>query len=91
MSKSFQEVLEDAGYETRDYSGRGMCGQKCLAVVTSDSIGQIFSEVLYQLSSKDEDSNLHFDCAKAFKKMCSDNMGHDMVYYFPGISYENEV
>lgn len=35
---TLQEFLEDADYETRPYSGRGMYGKKCLAVTADDPV-----------------------------------------------------
>lgn len=48
MKSQLQEILENLGYQVREYSGRGMFGRKCLGIVTDEepftvgfNIGQV--------------------------------------------------
>src|SRR3989304_5773723 len=49
---AFVEVIEDAGYEMRTYSGRGMYGRQCVSVALDrdTSIGMFVCDVLTQAS-----------------------------------------
>lgn len=88
MAKSvLQTVLEAADYEVRGYSGRGMCGKECLAVVTGQTPGELFAGVLRGLAETAEDIE---GLADSVERMRSDSMGHDAVYYFPGTEYTDE-
>ena len=97
MSKSnLQEFLEDAGYECREYSGRGMYGKKCLGVLIP-VIGIFIHDVVWQTSkvcigdgTEDEARNYMFDVANALGTMQLDNLGHDQIAYFPSVQFVGE-
>lgn len=36
--RTFQEILEAAGYECEPYSGRGMGGQECLSLAAQRNL-----------------------------------------------------
>lgn len=88
--RTFQQILEDAGYECTAYSGRGMSGEECLSVtLAADSngppsnLGRFFADVLEEVQGY-ETANM----AKAFRKMRTDDLGRGVVVYFPGIKFE---
>ena len=86
-----QSVFEEAGYNCRSYSGRGMYGEKCLAITLDrdTSIGQFVGDVLFAAGSVGEDGV--FDIlADAFHDMKTDDMGLGSVCYFPGVPYQAE-
>lgn len=91
-TESLQEILL-AIAEERDecisipyaYSGRGMCGRRCLAVDTVGGIGQMFSAIVRYISDDNAD-----EIAEAFNGMKIDSMGHGHVMYFPGIEFAEE-
>ena len=80
-----------------DYSGRGMYGKTCVGFVVQTpavglmSVGAALAEVLRSADEDDVDYNeklnlLHFMVTNA----CIDNMGMDMIVYFPGVTLKNE-
>ena len=81
--RSVQAILEDAGYETDAYSGRGMGGKECLSVSMDGHIGKLFSDVLGAIEPEDTEA-----MAKAFRGMQQDSMGKGSVVYFPRIPFE---
>lgn len=88
-----QELLEDAGYETRSYSGRGMYGMSCLAIVTDDSLAQVCCNVFRILVSDivHEGLTVQIETLEQLECVCQDDMGLSQVYYWPKITYEENV
>ena len=81
----FREIIEDAGYDTRSYSGRGMYGKECLAyeVPARDEIYSVACIMEQACSVLDGDSKID-DVKKAFRGAVTDNMGRDdIIIYFP--------
>lgn len=88
-----QELLENAGYECRDYSGRGMNGKECLAVCTDKNVMNMFADILdvIQDSEASEVKDLCADASYAFRMARTDQMGRlGIVLYFPGTEYVKE-
>lgn len=95
---TFESAIELVGYESimTDYSGRGMMGEQCAAVVLSgapESIGFALrraAERIREDIEADEDDldwTAELNEADALESMASalswDNMGLDLVAYFP--------
>ena len=77
---SIQSILEENGFETYSYSGRGMYGKSCLAITVSHpnkmfNIGVILGE------NMDDASDI---------EVKYDNLGMDYVLYFPYESFVEE-
>lgn len=53
-AQTFLEFLDDCGYETRRYSGRGMYGKKCPAVTTDESEIEFAVNVMLASFEKDD-------------------------------------
>jgi hypothetical protein len=92
--RTFQEIIEDAGYSPRSYSGRGMYGKECLgAELTSQSkIGRFISDVLNHIDIGEEDApddELQV-VAEAFRSMQWDSLGLGMIVYFEWVEYKDE-
>lgn len=85
MSKTFQQILEAAGYVTRSYSGRGMDGKECLSVTLAGDgmMGRFFADVLEVIDAEEMDPAAH-----AFRRMRTDSLGKGTVVYFPGVPFE---
>lgn len=91
---NLQEALETAGHDCRSYSGRGMLGERCLAVTLNDisDLGGLFASVL-ELS---QDGVLGDEAAvklitRAFNGMQTDTMGRGIIAYFPSVLFtDNE-
>lgn len=84
--RTFQEILEDAGYESAFYSGRGMSGEQCPSITiegnSSAKLGSVFADVV--LAMLPEERLL---CVASFRKMREDSLGRDTVIYFPGVPF----
>lgn len=78
--EQIKDLLENAGYETRRYSGRGMMGKECLAFVTDDSPFEIVSMLIEYVDNP-------ADLPDILRQIKSDSMGLSMVYYMPRIAY----
>ena len=96
MSKvSMQQICEDAGYECRSYSGRGMFGAKCLGVEIVN-MGRFVADIIGTLEGyigNDEEGEVEFYTAqKAFRRMKVDSMGLNSIAYFedcPFVEHED--
>jgi hypothetical protein len=83
--RTFQQILEAAGYETSAYSGRGMAGTECVSAgLPGDGrLGRLFADVTEAMGA-DENKLV----AAAFRRMRTDSIGLSSVVYFPGIAHE---
>jgi hypothetical protein len=84
MSK-IQEICELEGLKTRSYSGRGMYGASCLGVDVSRE-----KELIRALVEHVDDENRE-EVQEAIGLMTVDSMGRDIIVYFPGIKYVDEL
>ena len=87
MSKrTFQQILEAAGFECASYSGRGMYGEKCLSFTIEGNaaakIGRVFADVLEVIEPEENEVASH-----AFRRMREDSLGRSTVLYFPGVPF----
>lgn len=83
-----QTMLEAAEIgDVRSYSGRAMYGRECLAVTcNAQEFGHLIANLLRNVSMFDDGQDIE-EVATAMQDMRWDNMGMDMVYYWPGIPY----
>jgi hypothetical protein len=83
------EALEDAGYEPRSYSGRGMYGRECVGVVTSGASFRLGAEVAKSAAylADDEEEAQAVLCDLAELSVATDAMGFDTIVYFPGVDW----
>jgi len=80
-----QQVLEDHGHfdNVRSYSGRGMYGKSCLGVtMRRGELSEFDLGVL--LAGHQEEYSGNFS---PIPKPSTDNMGLDMIAYWPSIPY----
>lgn len=76
-------VSEHEKYEIyENYSGRGMFGRKCLAVVVKQ--GYSFMDFIIKLTKYMDDNNVD-DVDFKLEGTTYDNLGLDTVVYFPNI------
>jgi len=83
-SQKLVDLLEDAGLETRSYSGRGMYGKECVAFTVSEGelIGSIASVV--EVCAVNYELETVSEFVKTLKRASTDQMGRDgVVVYFP--------
>jgi len=88
-----QELLKEAGYDSRSYSGRGMYGKTCLGVSSCHSESQILKELISILVGdksldKEQLSARLIQLTESFGGPATDSMGLDTIYYWPGIGYD---
>lgn len=83
------ELIEDAMYRASieddvdlltDYSGRGMYGRTCPAVVTDS---ETFHRLLVGIAFACAEQGRTIDDASQFANAHTDSMGRDTVYYWP--------
>lgn len=90
-----QSMIEEAGYECQSYSGRAMYGKRCLAVVLdAGKLGRLVSDLMDACLMSDPEGGDEYDAmtkaARDIRDMRWDNMGFDMVYYWPDVPYTDE-
>ena len=74
---------EDNNLEPFSYSGRGMGGKRCVAV--RSTLEKVLAAIIYGVT----DSNRE-ELAEACRRVETDNLGHDIVVYFPYVEFEEE-
>jgi hypothetical protein len=88
-----QDIVEDAGFETQSYSGRGVYGKKCLSFNLEsgengfDAFLSIAEAIQSYVESHDDGIELE-DITPLFMGAKSDSMGLGVVIYFPDIEWE---
>lgn len=79
-AQKFIDTLEECGFETRSYSGRGMYGKSCIGVETDD----IF-ELGFQIGSALSGEDIgHIPPCK------TDSMGRDSIVYWPDLAWPED-
>ncbi|MHB8407832.1 MAG: hypothetical protein ACYDHY_06915 [Acidiferrobacterales bacterium] len=87
---TLQEIIEEAGYETRSYSGRGMYGRSCLGVtIDRDHDLMDFIADVLEHASESEDISLS-ELADSFRGAKTDSMGLGTILYFPDVAHQDE-
>lgn len=85
--QEFLGLLEDAGLETRSYSGRNMYGSQCVAFEAEsesdmiEAIIDVMSKVAY------DDIEKLPSMAVMLKGARTDSMGRGLIIYFPKLAY----
>ncbi len=91
VSQDTAEVLEEMFDDVRyDYSGRGMFGAECVAIITDEggfSIATSLQE-LQETYEDDEEISEMLDCMLN-REPRTDSMGLSTVYYWPSIEVES--
>jgi hypothetical protein len=86
---AFEELEQNFDDVRDDYSGRGMYGERCLAIVTDDSAWTLRGEIeeirdtCKQFDQHDEADDLTLLLSKIPRE---DSMGLSSVYYWPSIT-----
>jgi len=89
--EGFEGALDNLN-ETFYYSGRGMYGDKCLAVIISRdaSIAGFVAEVMLSFINDYGDSKEAETLVTIFETSKMDSMGRDTVLYFPVVKWNSE-
>ena len=85
-SKQLIKTLRKLGYDCRSYSGRGMFGKQCVGF-TCPADG--WKKLLLQIADiKEQDTRKGL--ADIFQGVCTDNMGRDIIMYFPAVEFPKD-
>jgi hypothetical protein len=84
-NERFIELLEEAGYSHRAYSGRGMFGEYCIGASTKGDAAGILSDILTHCEITNEEQ---VEVAKIFKNKRTDDLGRGTIVYFPAMKWE---
>lgn len=90
-----KEALEDAGYETRSYSGRCMYGKSCLGVVTRDSSAKVVLAVVNEFirtSALEPEATVDAvsDLCNTLEAVSGDSMGRSSIIYWEDIEWQSD-
>jgi hypothetical protein len=85
----FQGLIEEAGFETRSYSGRGMYGKTCLGVdLEGGNLGRLLGDLVEMTATSDDPGEAVEIVAEGLRSMQTDSMGRGMIVYFEEVSYD---
>lgn len=89
---TLQELIEDLGYSTRSYSGRGMYGKYCLGVtLDAGSESRFLLELGMAIGEFNADPTNELEQTISLpNRVSSDSMGLDRIIYFPNVEYVGE-
>jgi hypothetical protein len=86
MKQTFQQYLEQRGYEPRCYSGRGMYGKTCLAITIEGNVLQQMMDMAYAIGMQEGESTDDEIVEMPFNVL-TDSMGLDTVVYWPNVPF----
>lgn len=84
-----QQLAEDAGLSTRDYSGRCMYGASCLGVEGDDTVS-IFAALFQAVADNEPMFEEIQEIADALKNTRSDSMGLGVILYWPSVKFDGK-
>ena len=94
---TLQELIEDLGYDTRSYSGRGMYGTTCLGVSLDKNdlqfmleLGHAMAEHNNEIDTDTPEGADEDELIRLPKRVSSDSMGLGSIVYFPNVEYKDE-
>jgi hypothetical protein len=82
-TEELRDIIQQAGHDSRSYSGRGMYGKSCVGVVVEEVMPAIADLVLG--CEDTEQAYLLIDRVK------SDNMGCDTILYWPSVEWSEKT
>lgn len=86
------ELIQDAGYNTRPYSGRGMYGASCVGFTFEEvTVFQVIAD-LYDAIRGDDAAIIEGveDLSKVIRGAKTDGMGLGEIMYFPRVKWIDE-
>lgn len=83
-TRTFQQIIEDAGLEPSAYSGRSMGGEECLSFTYErGALGRVMAEIVGEIRENADQEAI----VAALPRMREDSLGTGTVVYFPGIPF----
>jgi len=83
------EAFEGAGYDVREYSGRGMYGKKCLGVVCGNPL-VAYCDAIQEFANMNEDASEVSEFIDTLGHAQMDSMGLSSILYFPHVQWQEE-
>lgn len=77
----FDNYLNNFGYDTEEYSGRGMFGKTCLAVVTDETPFRFCAKLMRGAKNDEEREKL----AVILQGTKEDSLGMGRIFYWPDL------
>jgi hypothetical protein len=94
-AKKLIGLIEEAGYEARSYSGRGMYGRQCVGAELERSMSaftfalELTRAALDSATSEDPAGEVYELIDQLTQlRTSSDSMGLDTILYFPDVKWE---
>lgn len=84
-NERFIELLEEAGYSHRAYSGRGMFGEYCIGA--RGDAADMLSDILVYCEITNEE---RVEVAGIFQNKRTDDLGLGTIVYFPSMKWEEQ-
>jgi hypothetical protein len=87
LDHEFQTIIEDMGYRTTKYSGRGMYGEHCLGVDLdrNQSVFELIADLI-----KSDARNHPAAFAALIRALRIDDLGLGTIAYFPTAKFSGE-
>ena len=85
-SQGLVDLLRECGLEPQSYSGRGMYGRRCVAVV-----GESQLVILSMIVSASHGSDWSDSAPELIRTAHADSMGYDVVVYWPDHEWDNTM
>lgn len=82
-AKMLIDVIENAGFDARSYSGRGMYGKECVGYTCDDPTDSMLDII------EDHEGDIA-ELIQTLRRMRTDNMGMSYICYFPNIKWPQE-
>jgi hypothetical protein len=81
-----QELIEDCGFETRWYSGRGMYGRECLGVEV-ERVTDLADLVVQVMEMARDQGDVSDDVGEHLTRVSFDQMGLGVIFYWPEVPF----
>lgn len=75
-------IVTDEENIIADYSGRGMYGEQCFGIVTSNSM-ELIASILEEINFQKDSKSLIDEFSQMIRNCKIDNMGYNYILYFP--------
>ena len=85
-SKRFIEIAHNADLKVQSYSGRAMYGAQCIGIEHKNPI--LVTAIIVAQAEDDEEAEA---LVSVFRHARTDQMGLDMIIYFPGLKWPDNV
>ena len=93
QTKDFLELVEAAGYDAREYSGRVMYGKYCAGVEVEGERDQfrLIAAIMQCANDADYDKHLMRDLYDLISDTHVDSMGMGLILYWPGLAWSDDL